>query len=91
MAFVKNEITSSDWTLIGDDVTNITFQNASSFPIYINFNSSNTAPTETVGIVYAPFSGELKKAIADMTLVSSPTHVFARAMSKPAIVITETS
>ena len=91
MAFSKIEINTNEWTLIGDDVTEITFQNASSFPIYINFNSSNTAPTDTVGIVYGPFSGELKKTIADMTLISSPTFVFARSMSKPSSVIVETA
>lgn len=89
MPFTKIEINKDEWTLVGDNVTEITFQNASSFPIYINFSSSNTAPVDTVGIVYGPFSGELKKTITDMTLISTPTFVFARSMSKPSAVIVE--
>jgi hypothetical protein len=90
MAFTKIEITSSEWTLIGNNVTDMTFQNVSQWPFYINFNSSNVAPSEEVGLVYGPWQGELKKDVTDLTYKASPNYVFAKAISKPTKVIVET-
>jgi len=91
MAFEKIELSSAEWTLIGDNVTDITFQNVSQWPFYVNFNSSNTSPTDTVGLVYGPWQGELKKDVTEMTYTTSPNYVFAKAISKTTSVVVETA
>lgn len=91
MAITKIELVSDAWTLIGDNVSDLTFQNAGQWPFYVNFNSSNTAPTEDVGIVYGPFQGELKKTVTELTYKSTPNYVFARSISKPTKIIVETA
>jgi hypothetical protein len=85
------ELTSSNWTLIGNNVTDITFQNAGQYGFYINFNDSNTDPTENVGIVYGPFQGELKTFVSAMTYKISPNYVFARSITASGSVIVETA
>lgn len=89
MAFNRVTLTSSAWTLIGNGVTAISFQNAGSRPIYVNVTAANSPPTDTVGLIYRPFFGEMKKTVADMTLVSG-TYVWARSASGSGAVIVET-
>ncbi len=90
MAFTKIELNSQTWTLIGDNVSSMTFQNVGQYGFYVNFNSSNSVPSESVGLVYGPWQGELKKTITDLTYKSTPTYVFAKAISKTASVVVET-
>ena len=90
MAITKIDLNAETWTLIASNVTDLTFQNVSQFPFYVNFNSSSTAPTDSVGIVYGPWQGELKKSVTDLTYKSSPNYVFAKAIGKPTKVIVET-
>lgn len=89
MAFVKIAVNKEDWTLIGESVSAITFQNAGQYPVYINFTNGNTAPTDTVGLMYGPREGELKKTLTDMTTVSTPNHVWAKSVSYTGNVIVE--
>jgi hypothetical protein len=89
MAYTKIEIDSQDWTLIGDNISTITFQNVSQFGVYINFTSSNTAPTDDVGLVYGPFLGELKKELTNMTAVATPAYVWAKSISNSGKIIVE--
>jgi hypothetical protein len=89
MAYIKIDINSQDWTLIGDNINEITFQNVSQFGVYINFTAANTAPIDEVGLVYGPWQGELKKTLTDMTSVATPAYVWAKAISKSGRVIVE--
>lgn len=89
MAFVKIPVNKDDWTLIGESVSTITFQNVGQYPVYINFTNGNTAPTDTVGLVYGPREGELKKTLTDMTTVATPDHVWAKSVSYTGNVIAE--
>lgn len=91
MSFQKIQIDDTDWTLIGDNVTSITFQNVGQFGVYINFNSSNTAPTEDVGVVYGPLQGELKRTCTELTYKATPSYVFARTISKAGAIVVETN
>ena len=91
MAFTKIDISPSEWTLIGNNVATITFQNASQYPMYVNFNSSNTAPTEEVGLVYAPWQGELKKDVTELTYKTTPNWVYSRSVSRLGKVTVETA
>jgi len=90
MAFSKIELVDSEWTLIGDNVASITFQNVSQFPIYVNFSASNTAPVEAVGLVYTSWQKEVKKTVTDLTYTSTPNYVYAKAMSGRSSVLVET-
>jgi hypothetical protein len=90
MAFTKHTIENDSWTLIGNNVSSITFQNVDQWPCYINFNSSATVPVEEIGLVYGPYQGELKKNLTDLTFKATPTHVFARAISRSVTITTET-
>lgn len=89
MSFVKIAVNKDDWTLIGESVSTITFQNAGQFPVYVNFTNGNTAPTDTVGLMYGPREGELKKTLTDMTTLSTPDHVWVKSVSYTGNVIVE--
>ena len=90
MAYVKITLNKDTWTKIANNVTTITFQNASQYPFYVNFTSaSNTSPTDAYGLVYGPWQGELKKSVIDMTTVSSPNYVWAKSISSNGSVIVE--
>jgi len=77
MAFAKVSLTAGDWTLIGDNVTHITFSNTSQFPIYINLTTTNTAPTEDYGILYNIKEGEKDTVLTNLA-PNSPSYVLAR-------------
>ena len=90
MAFNKISIDKNNWILIGDNVSEITFQNVGQFGFYINFTSSTTPPTDEYGLVYPPdMSGEMKKPLVDMTQVTSPAYVWAKAISQTTNIIVE--
>jgi hypothetical protein len=89
MAFVKISLTNEAWTLIGNNVTRITFQNGGQFPIYINFTAANTAPTDTVGLIYGAREGEMYKLLTEMTSVPLPKFVWARSTVRIGNVIVE--
>lgn len=89
MAYSKKGINKDTWTKIANNVTSVTFQNASQYPFYINFTASDSAPTDIVGLVYGPWQGEMKKDLADMTSVSSPKYVWAKSFSSNGSVIVE--
>lgn len=81
MAFTKIQLTTSAWTKIGDNVTSISFQNASTFNMYVAYTAADVAPTETIGVVYPRNNGELKQTVTDLTHVASAAYVWARPVS----------
>lgn len=89
MSYNKKNLNKDTWTLIANNVTFVTFQNASQFPFYVNFTANTTAPTDSYGLVYGPWQGELKKTTTDMTDVSSPNYVWAKSISSNGSVIVE--
>ena len=89
MAYVKLSVDNTGWVLIGDNVSEITFQNSSAGAFYINFTSNSSPPDDEVGLVYGPWQGELKKPLEDMTNVISPSRVWAKAISRPVNIIVE--
>ena len=80
MAFDKIALPASTWTLIGNNVATITFQNAGQQQIYVAVTATNVAPTYTVGLLYDLFQGELKIATTALTNVSGQ-YVWARPVS----------
>lgn len=92
MAFEKIEITASEWTLVANNATTITFQNASQYPLYISFANSALANTETLGdagLVYNAWEGELKKTVTDLTILAGAAYVYAKSASKDGTIIVE--
>ena len=83
------QLTSAEWTLICSDVTDFTFQNLSSRPVYLAFNSTSTIPDVSSGIIYGPFQGHLKRVVSDFTYISDANHVFAKCLSGSAKVYVE--
>lgn len=92
MALTDYVLTNSTWTLIGNNVTSISVQNSGSFPYYLNFNSSNTAPSETYGFIRRPNEEPLYKAdVTTLTYKATPNFVFAKAVSANTKIIVETA
>ena len=91
MAFAKYEnLSSTEWTLIGNNVSSISFQVEGQNPVYIGFNTSSSVPSEEFGLFYKSGQGELKRTLSDLTYVSNPTHVFARSVTKISTIVVET-
>lgn len=90
MPYFKIPINKDNWTLIANNVTSVTFQNASQYPFYVNFSAAaNTVPSDSFGLVYGPWQGEMKKAVTDMTSVVTPNYVWAKSISSNGSVIVE--
>ena len=77
MAFAKVSLPAGQWTLIGNNVTNITFSNTSQFPIYLSLTATNVAPTEDYGILYNIKEGEKDTVLTNLAQ-GSPSYVWAR-------------
>lgn len=90
MAFVKIQLGSEEWTMIGASISQITFQNVGQYPIYINFTSNATSPSDNVGLVYPSYEGELKKQLTDFSqIVPNPSYVWAKSISNTGSVVVE--
>jgi len=85
------ELTNTEWTLIGNNVSDITFQVLGGNPVYINFNSTNAPPAEEFGLIYDHRNGELKKDVTEMTYKPTPNYVFARSVTRQATIVVETA
>jgi len=91
MAIAQTTLTPSSWIKIGDNVTSITFQCISQFPIVVGITTTDSAPATTApGLVYNQYQGEIKKLVADLSYETSPTYVWAKATSSYATVNYET-
>lgn len=71
--------------LTDDNVTEATFQNIGSQPIYIlGTNGANKPADDLLGIVYRPGEGESKRSLADLFPgVAGVNRLWARAVSFP--------
>tara|TARA_B100001094_G_scaffold312359_1_gene348950 strand:+ start:504 stop:782 length:279 start_codon:yes stop_codon:yes gene_type:complete len=91
MAIAETSLSTNNWVKIGDNVTSITFQCTSQFPIVIACTSTNVALTSTApGLVYNQYEGEIKKLVADLSFETSPTYVWAKARTSHGTVVYET-
>jgi hypothetical protein len=63
----KIDVDADDWTQLTDaNITEITFQNIGSAPIFVAGTNGTTPPSETTGFLYNPREGEVKRALADL-------------------------
>jgi hypothetical protein len=91
MAIAETSLTPNNWVKIGNNVTSITFQCTSQFPIVIACTNTNVALTSTApGLVYNQYEGEVKKLVADLSYESSPVYVWAKARTSHGTVVYET-
>ena len=91
MAIAETSLSPNNWVKIGDNVTSITFQCTSQFPIIIACTTNNVALTSTApGLVYNQYEGEIKKLVADLSYETSPVYVWAKARTSHGTVVYET-
>ena len=89
MTLAKTVVTANQWTKIGDNVTSITFQNLGDTPIMIEYTAADVAPANAIGTVYDRYEGEMKKNLTDLTFLSSPAYVWARAITSSTSLVYE--
>jgi len=88
MAIAQTSLTPSNWTLIGNNIDVITFQCASTTPLYIGITSTSSPPVVTdPGLIYNRFEGELKRSLTGISYLTSPKYVWAKALSAQSSVI----
>ncbi len=86
MQLTKINVSKDAWTLIGDGVSNITFQNASQQPVYVTTTPTNTTPAlNSFGVVFELYQG-YRGPIPD----SSNKYVWAKAVSKSGSILVGT-
>jgi len=90
MSIAQTSLTPNNWILIGDNVSSITFQCQSQFPVVIGITTSNVGLASTApGLLYKQYEGELKRAVSDLSFETSPTYVWAKASSSYATIVYE--
>lgn len=86
-------VTPENWTqLTLNDASKISFQIVSGLDadngVYIRGTSDTTAPTETYGLQYRQYYGELARPLADLFIgLTSPTRVWAKAIKRPVVLL----
>lgn len=88
MAFSKIAINKDTWTLIGNNISIVTFQNVGQQQIYISTTTSNVAPTSPIGLVYDIWQGELKVNTTSLT-VTGGTYIWAKTITGAGSVIVD--
>ena len=79
------------WTKIGNNLSEMSWQNAGQIPFYINFTATDVAPTDDVGFIYSTFDDEIKRTLTGVTYVATPLYVWAKPVTgKTGKVIVET-
>ena len=81
MAWSSNTVNASSWSLIGNNVAIFSFQVIGQNSAYINVTTANTAPSETLGIIYENGFGELRIDPATISSTGVGTYVWARSIT----------
>lgn len=81
MAPTLIDLSTTAWTKIGDNVSDISFQVQSSFDVYVYFTSADSEPSETIGFRYARGEKVIKTPLTDLTYVASPAYVWAKSVA----------
>ena len=89
MALASTDLTPSNYVLIGNNVTTITFQCQSSTPVVIGITTTAGITTSTPGYVYNRFEGEMKKTVTDLSHDSGAAYVYAKALTGTAKIVYE--
>lgn len=90
MGLASTTLTPSNYVLIGNNVTTITFQCQSSTPVSIAVTTASSGiATDTIGLVYDRWDGELKKTVTDMSHDAGVAYVYAKAISGTAKIVYE--
>jgi spore maturation protein SpmA len=90
MALASTEVTSSSYVLIGNNVNTITFQCQSSTPAVVAISTiSSGIATDTPGLIYDRFEGEMKKTVTDLSHDSGAAYVYAKALTGTSKVVYE--
>jgi hypothetical protein len=72
-------VPANEWTRITDNlVSNVTFQNLSSYEQRVRITPDTTAPATPGGLRYLPGQGEANRALADLRPTVTSGHVWVR-------------
>ena len=74
----KLTLAANTWTEAAAAATTVTYYNVGQYPFYVNFTSTNTAPTDTVGLYVKPGDGVTKATLTSLTHVATPSYVWMR-------------
>ena len=90
MALASTDLTPSNYVLIGNNVTTITFQCQSATPAVISIATTSTGiATSTDGLVYSRFEGEMKKTVTELSHESGAAYVYAKALTGTSKIVYE--
>ena len=90
MALASTDLTPSNYVLIGNNVTTITFQCQSSTPAVVSISTISAGiATDTPGIVYNRFEGEMKKTVTDLSHDAGAAYVYAKALTGTSKIVYE--
>jgi len=90
MALASTDLTPSSYVLIGNNVTTITFQCQSSTPAVVAISTISVGiATDTPGLVYNRFEGEMKKTVTDLSHDAGAAYVYAKALTGTSKVVYE--
>jgi len=90
MALASTDLTPSSYVLIGSGVTTITFQCQSSTPAVVAISTISAGiATDTPGLVYNRFEGEMKKTVTDLSHDGGAAYVYAKALTSTSKIVYE--
>jgi len=90
MALASTTLTPNNYVLIGNNVTTITFQCQSSSPVSIAVTTSSSGiATDTIGLIYDRWDGELKKTVTDLSHDAGVSYVYAKALTGTSKIVYE--
>ena len=90
MALASTDLTPSNYVLIGNNVTTITFQCQSSTPVVVGIATTSAGlASSNDGYIYNRFEGEMKKTVTDLSHDSGAAYVYAKALTGTAKIVYE--
>lgn len=90
MALASTDLTPSNYVLIGNNVTTITFQCQSTTPVVVGIATTSAGlDTSIDGLIYNRFEGEMKKTVTDLSHESGAAYVYAKALTGTSKIVYE--
>jgi len=90
MALASTDLTPSNYVLIGNNVTTITFQCQSTTPVVVGIATTSAGLDASIdGLIYNRFEGEMKKTVTELSHDSGAAYVYAKALTGTSKIVYE--
>ena len=90
MALASTDLTPSNYVLIGNNVTTITFQCQSTTPVVVGIATTSAGLDASIdGLIYNRFEGEMKKTVTELSHESGAAYVYAKALTGTSKIVYE--